>query len=161
MGTLPAWPEFAIPFAPLNDPFAQTPGDSLLRSDFEQGMARQRRVFRSKTTTFDLQWAMTPEQYAVWKGFRGLVAGGQFTVPVFADADYVTVTAQFVAGSIKATRSGGEWIVAAQVETQDKLEPLEEDYVVTLLLWGYGGTLDDFMAAFHTAVHTGFYGALA
>jgi hypothetical protein len=159
---LPAWPDWVIDFEPLNDPLEMDPPDDvILRSDFEQGMARQRRIFRNGVTTFNLQWALSADQHAVFIGFMRVVRGGKFTVPVFVSNAYVTVTAQFVAKSLKSTRSGGEWIVAAQVETADVLEPGDTDYASLLLTYGSDQSVEELSDLFHDAVQNGFYGALA
>ena len=82
---LPAWPSFAFPHEPLNEGFKRDLADASIRTDFSQGAARQRSVFRHAPTTFTGQWAMTPDEFALFSAFQNVVGGGKFTVPVFAD----------------------------------------------------------------------------
>lgn len=150
----PAWPDFIVDPFPLNDNYEQDAPDAVLRSDFEQGEARQRNIFRNAPTVFTLQWAMSPEQYQIFKGFLTAVNGGKFTIPVFSDTGYVTVTAQFVKGSIKTTRDGNDFIVAAQLETMDSLSLGPTDYGYALFIFGSDDSVFD---SFHTAVQDGFF----
>ena len=156
---LPAWPSFAFRHEPLNEGFKRDLADATVRSDMSQGPARQRSIFRNAPTTFTGQWAMTPDEFALFSAFQNVVGGGKFTVPVFADFDYVSVTANFVKGQVSATRNGGEWLVSAQIETMDKLVDSEAEYVIALCIFGYDGTIADFLGLFHTRVHFGWDGA--
>jgi len=156
---LPAWPSFAFAHEPLNEGFKRDLADATIRTDFSQGAARQRSIFRNAPTTFTGQWAMTPDEFALFSAFQNVVGGGKFTVPVFADFRYVTVVANFVKGQVSATRQGGEWIVSAQIETMDKLVDSEAEYVCALLLLGYDGDIASFMDLFHHRVHFGWDGA--
>jgi hypothetical protein len=141
----------------LNDGWKMDLPDGTLRSDFEQGLSRQRQIFRNAPTTFYGQWAMTPAEFELFKAFQKVVGGGQFTVPVFTGADYVTVRANFKQGTVTAARSGGEWMVTAQAETMDTLIASEADYIVSLLIYGTDeDDADDLLAAFKHAVNYGF-----
>lgn len=157
-GPLPAWPSFAFDHHPLNEGFKRDLPDATLRTDFAQGNARQRSLFRNAPDTFTGQWAMTPTEFALFTGFQRIVGGGKFTVPVFADYRYVTVVANFVKGSVSAVREGGEWLVSAQIETMDKLIDSDDEYVVNLLTFGSDLDAAALLDLFHHAVHFGWDG---
>ena len=77
---LPAWPSYAFDHEPLNEGWRLDLPDGTLRSDFEQGPARQRQVFRNAPTTIYGQWAMTPAEFKMFKAFQNIVGGGQCKV---------------------------------------------------------------------------------
>jgi hypothetical protein len=153
---LPAWPSYAFDHEPLNEGWRLDLPDGTLRSDFEQGPARQRQVFRNAPTTIYGQWAMTPAEFKMFKAFQNIVGGGQFTAPIFVDENYVEARISFKKGTVTTQRSGGEWIVTAQAETMDKLIDSEAEYVVNLLTFGTDEDVATLLGIFHQAVHYGF-----
>jgi hypothetical protein len=71
-------------------------------------------------------------------------------------ADYRTCIVWFKKGTITASRQGGEWIVSAQIETQDKVIQSEAELVVNLLTFGSGEDAATLLDTFKHAVNYGF-----
>jgi hypothetical protein len=153
--TLPAWPSYAFDHQPLKDGWRMDLPDTTLRSDFAQGPARQRQTYRNAATTIYGKWAMTPQQFRLFKAFQNIVGGGLFTAPIYDGSDYVTAKINFKKGTVSGVLEGGEVIVTAQAETMDKLIDSETEYVANLLTFGSDQSVTDLLAAFHHAVHYG------
>ena len=112
-----SWPSWAIDPSSLNEGLQHVFADKLLRTEFEQGAARQRRRTRSSLMTMQVRWAMSPAQYELFNTWRELDAGADwFSMSVYRDDDYEDVQARFVKSSIQVKRQDGEWIVDAKLE---------------------------------------------
>lgn len=119
-----AWPTAKIAYQPLNDGYGHDFSEPRKRTPFEQGEARQRRVVRSAKTLIHIAWAFTPAGYQIFRAFLSWsIADGAdpFTMPVLtgSPAAYQNLTVNFVKGSIEPKRDRGEWIVTAQLETDE------------------------------------------
>lgn len=153
---LPIWPSAILPHEPLNDSYAQKLPDKLIRTDFEQGVPRQRRRFRSALSTFQVTWPMSPAQKFIFDGWiENAIASGEgwFQILVFTNSDYVNVDARFAKGSLSVTRSGGEWIVSAQLEVKNYPAPTGVDTAAAMLTYGSALSLTNTVALFHDIVH--------
>jgi hypothetical protein len=116
---LQAWPEYALPSEPLNDNYSVQLPNPLIRSDFDQGQQRQRKVMNAAPATFTVYWPLTDAQSEIYKGWKKwAINDGQdwFTLPVFVGGNYECVCARFVAGTEQWTRSGNEWVVQVNIE---------------------------------------------
>jgi len=155
--SLPAWPAFAIDYHPLNEDYAVQLPDLVNRTDFEQGLSRQRQIFTSGPVIYQVTWPMTPAQMNIFEGWRKNALGGGncwFLIPVFWPDTYVTRQARFVKNSIQIKRQGGEWIVSAQIELAELPTLSDTDTAVAMLTYGTSQTVDQLVTALHTAVHT-------
>jgi hypothetical protein len=157
MNTYPNWPDYALDPPPFNDDLAETFPNLVIRTDWEQGAARQRRVFASGPSTFSTTWFWTPDEYVFFKGwFNGVIASGEgwFNLSVFDGNAYNTRLVRFVLGPVKVGRDGGEWKFSGTIETMDNTSPTQTDWAVSALTWppASGVVLDDLVDGFHTAV---------
>lgn len=151
----PAWPEYALDPPPLNDSYKFRFPDLIIRTDFEQGPARQRRAFRNGPTTFSPTWAMTPAEFEFFKGWHKWIAGdgeSWFTMPVFDGSDYHKRLVRFVKGPLEPFRDGGEWMTAAQLETMDNIYAGNTETALMMLTWGTETAAGDLADEFHAAV---------
>jgi hypothetical protein len=132
---LPAWPQDALGYEPLAEDYAVTLPDTLVRADFDQGSLDQVQPFVNGPAMFAVSWPFTDAQYAIFRAWVALIlidGGRRFTVPLFYGADYVTIEARFVAGTVTASRVGDGWQVKAQVETASLL-PSDDSQLVFYL----------------------------
>lgn len=161
--TYPAWPSGIIPAPSLNDNLEMQYPDLVIRSDFDQGAARQRTVYDNGPTTQWLTWPMNPMQAKIFHSWwRNEIASGAdwFTLWLFIDDAYYFHVCRFVGGQpTKLKRQGGEWLYAAQVETLDETSVDEVCAAVLALQYvGYGPpttlTLDQIVGYVHTSVQS-------
>ncbi|MEI9885905.1 MAG: hypothetical protein WDN08_05275 [Rhizomicrobium sp.] len=120
------WPAGVLPPQPLNEQYQVKPADAVSRVGFEQGLARQRLANTTALGNYSLMWPMTPRQKYIFDGIvKNELANGAkwFLIDVFTHASYQQLLVRFVKGSIKPVRSGGEWMVSAQLETYGSQVP--------------------------------------
>lgn len=156
MTALVSFPRGILEYEPLNESYVQKLPDKLSRTDFEQGLARQRRRWRSAVTTFSVRWPMSPQQRFIFDGWLewGIVSGEAFfNIPVFTNASYQMVQARFVKDSIDPTREGGEWIISAKIEVLDYPSPSEADTTKARLTYGSSDDLLTLANRLHHIVH--------
>jgi hypothetical protein len=163
---LPAWPNGVLPSPSLSDDLAQQYPDLITRTDFDQGPSRQRSNWQSGPTTQWITWPMNAVQLRIFHGFwRNEISNGAdwFTMPIFADDCYQTFTVRFVdvaqpvssTSGGQITRSGGEWIYAAVIETMDETAPDETETASLMLTYGQCAlTLDQVVGNFHDALQS-------
>ncbi len=156
MSGLYIFPSGVIPTEPLNEQYQLDAPDTLDRSDFEQGPAAQINVSTGGVTPIRGVWPMTPVQKFIFDGIlKNELANGAawFQVPVFTNADYVDLRVRFVKGSIKFTRSGGEWMCAWSLETEDDVAPSATDTAAAILTFGSTDSLEDIVDLLHHIIH--------
>jgi hypothetical protein len=117
-----AWPAGSIDPYPLNESFAHVFADRLSRNTNEQGMAKQRSVYRTALVTLQMSWAFSAAGFETFRTFYDRTVDGgtlPFTMDAFTGSAYENLTLNFVKGSVKPKKQGGEWIVAAELETAE------------------------------------------
>jgi len=60
------WPD-TLPL-PTVQGYNIQPGDTILRTEMEAGLARQRRRFTNAPTKVSVRWIMRRDQYAIFEG---------------------------------------------------------------------------------------------
>lgn len=151
----PEWPAYALAPPPLNESYKLTLPDTVIRTDFEQGLARQRRVFSNGPTGITLTWPMTSKEFKfflAWKQWALAAGEGWFTLPVFYGDDYHVTVVRFVKGPLEPTRSGGEWMTTAQLETMDSIYPTMTETASMMLTWDTELSLETVCNDFHAVV---------
>jgi hypothetical protein len=148
-----AFPDYLLPHQPLNESYAVKLPSRTNRADFEQGMPRQRRTQRNAATQYQCTWPFTPDRYRLFRAFYDEVEGGQFTIPVFVDNAYRTVTAQFVKDSVVPRRQGGEWLVAAVVETMTSTTAGAAEVLEALMTAGTDESFEGIANLLHEIIH--------
>lgn len=148
---LPAWPADELEPEPLNESFAQIIDDGVMRDDRTSGLIEQVRPFRQKVTTLEWSIPLTNAEYALFRAFlfwRVRGGDGWFTMPVFRGGSYEGQPVRIVAGTRNDTRSGGDWIVSAQLEIAD-LAPLSaEETLEAIMIHGDIHTVADLALLF-------------
>jgi hypothetical protein len=114
-----AWPG-TIDHQPVNG-YAHVFADRRGRGEVEQGIARQRSLYSAALMTLNMVWAFSNAKFETFRTFydRTVNCGDQFTIDVFTGSAYQNVTANFVKGKLRTDRQGGEWIVSADLETDE------------------------------------------
>lgn len=137
----PLFPEGLIDFEPLENSVKPVLASPYARSDFQQGMARQERIFRNGVSSFPGTWPMNDVQYEMWLGYLEATGGiyGWHTHPVCCPGGYKTMKVRIVSGSLQAPLDGNEWEVSCTLETMD-YRPLDPTLTAAAMLT-YGGTL--------------------
>jgi hypothetical protein len=132
------------------------------RTDFDQGLSRQRSLYDGGPTTQWITWPMDATQLRIFHGFwRNEIANGydQFILPIFNDNDYRDFTVRFVPGTGAQNtgqigRNAGEWMYTAQIETLDETAPDEFETAELLMTYGESMALSDMEALFRSALDT-------
>ncbi|MGH6887994.1 MAG: hypothetical protein ACREHF_02155 [Rhizomicrobium sp.] len=168
---LPAWPVSVLPAPSLSDNLSQEYPDLVTRTDFSQGLSRQRSNWSQGATTQWITWPMNAAQMRVFHGFwRNEISNGAdwFTMPIFNDDCYRTFKVRFVdvaqpvgpSSGAQITRNAGEWMYAAVIETADETAPDEIETATLILTYQQTLSLSDIVGALDDAIAT-LGGALA
>ena len=135
------WPD-RLP-APTYQGYGVEPQDAALRTEMEQGQARQRQQYTTVPERITLRWRFTDWEYGIFRSwYRNKAARGAayFTIPLLSGQGIVPHRARFLAQAspFKATPSRGgagaaRWIVTATVEVSDSPDLSEDalDLVLT------------------------------
>lgn len=74
-------------------------------------------------------------------------------IPVFTHEVYQQLKCRFVKGSIKPSRQGGEWLIAAQIETDDIQAPTALETVKAIVTFGSNQSFSDLVLSIHDIIH--------
>jgi hypothetical protein len=158
---LQEWPSDYLDPDPLNDSFVQVIADGINRDDLPGGDLEQDRPFRQMPALYEWSIPLTNSEYRIFKAWlywRVQKGTGWFSAPMMRGGSYETQKVRIVAGSRKDTRSGGDWIVTAQIEVAD-LAPYsveqtlpaiilnEDDVDLDTWLAGFDGLIADYVEA--------------
>lgn len=109
-----------------------SPGNAFLRTDMEQGNARQRRLSASVPDRMDLSWRLVGVQMQAWRAWykHQLLDGtAWFPCEVTDGAQIVTANLRFIKPPEIRLEAGNIWTATAEVEAADipvmSLEDLE------------------------------------
>lgn len=125
-GGLPAWPSEFPAFAQNPTLVPQFPDAGLVRSDFDVGLAEQRRIFVRAPVIYRQDFIFGNAEFDLfkaWRKFRINSGEGWFAAPIFEDKQYASLPAKIVAGRLQATVDGGEWRVTTELELQELPQP--------------------------------------
>ena len=112
------WPS-SLP-APTVEGYAINPGEGVLRTQMDSGLARQRRVFTQTPTTFNVRWILTNDQYQTFEGWYQYFAdegASEFIIDLSSGQGISAHTARFLGQFSASLIAQNLWQVSAQLET--------------------------------------------
>ena len=108
---------------PLAEPYAVKPADGVVRTDMEQGPARQRREFTQVPTKIPVKWRFTDAQFAVfdaWVQWKGKAGAEWFVIPLRSGLGVIDHVARFTKQYEAPLHSGLYWLVSMELEVRDR-----------------------------------------
>jgi len=148
------WPT-TLPL-PTVDGYGVQPGDAILRTDMEAGLARQRRRFTSVPSIISVRWLMTRNQFAVFEAWYKKYAkeGAEFfDIELLGGVGITTHNARFTQQFNATLLNGRLWTVTSQLEIRER--PTLNNETLTLLLENNVDVLLSAVDQLHNAVHFG------
>lgn len=118
--SLQEYPAYALPLP--SEAYAVQEENTVIRTMFESGRARQRRRFSHNLKLMQVNWLFTYEQFLVWRVFliEGISNGADyFTMEFLIDDVLDEKTVRIVEGSYNAQKSDNWWRVNAVVEIEN------------------------------------------
>lgn len=115
------WPVTLPP--PTVDGYAVKPGDAILRTDMEAGLARQRRRFTDVPSVIVVRWVMTRNQFAVFEAWYKLYAkeGAEFfDIDLLGGIGMTTHNARFTQQFDAKLVNGNLWEITSQLEIRER-----------------------------------------
>jgi hypothetical protein len=149
-----SWPP-TLPL-PTVDGYGVQPGDAILRTDMEAGLARQRRRFTSVPSIIAVRWLMTRNQFAVFEAWYKLYAkegAAFFDIDLLGGVGITTHNARFTQQFDARLLNGRLWTVTSQLEIRER-PTLQADTLSLLLTNNIDGLLSA-IDQLHNTVHFG------
>jgi hypothetical protein len=115
------WPQ-TLPL-PTVEGYAVQPGDAILRTEMEAGLARQRRRFTDVPSVIAVRWVMTRNQFAVFEAWFKLYAkeGAEFfDIDLLGGIGITTHSARFTRQFDARLFNGNLWEVTSQLEIRER-----------------------------------------
>ena len=153
------WP-VTLPL-PTVENYAVQPGDAVVRTDMEAGLARQRRRFTDVPSIIGVRWLFTRNQFAVFEAWYKLYAkeGAEFfDIDLLGGIGITTHTARFTRQFDAKLFNGLFWEVTSQLEIRER--PTLDDEALEILLENPPESLFTTINALHLLVHTSLPGPL-
>lgn len=148
------WPT-TLPL-PTIQGYGVQPGDAVLRTDMEAGLARQRRRFTSSPSTINVQFLMTRNQFAVfeaWYKFEAKEGAEFFDIDLLGGIGLTTHTARFTRQFDAKLRNGIFWDISSELEIRER--PTLDAEALELVLTNEPDLLMGSINALHNVVHQG------
>lgn len=148
------WPP-TLPL-PTVDGFGVQPGDAILRTDMEAGLARQRRRFTAVPSIISVRWLMTRNQFAVfeaWYKFYAKEGAAFFDIDLLGGVGITTHNARFTQQFDARLLNGRLWTVTSQLEIRER--PTLQAETLGLLLTNNIDGLLSAIDQLHNTVHFG------
>jgi len=114
------WPT-TLPL-PTVDGYGLSPGDAILRTDMESGLARQRRRFTAVPTVISVRWMMTRHQFAVFESWYKIYAqegASFFDIDLLGGIGLTIHNARFIK-QFNAKLRNNLWILTSQLEVRER-----------------------------------------
>jgi hypothetical protein len=149
-GSLQPWPVAVLEAEPLNETFAHVIPDNLNRDDLTYGKLDHVRHQRQKPAIYDWSMPFVDNDFAIFRSFlywRARKGMGWFTMPMFRGGSYETQAVRVVAGTLKAGRSGGDWLVSCQLEVADLAPWSAEQTFAAMAAYGDPHSFEDIVGA--------------
>lgn len=129
-----AWPE-TLPL-PTVAGYGIQPGDSILRTEMEAGLARQRRRFTDVPTKVSVRWIMRRDQYAIFEGWyrwHAKEGANWFAITLLGGLGLLEQEARFTRQFSSRLLAGGTlWEVTSELEIRER--PVLDEGLLNLLL---------------------------
>ncbi len=147
------WPS-TLPL-PTVQSYAVQPGDAVVRTEMEAGLARQRRRFTDVPSMIGVRWLFTRNQFAVFEAWYKLYAkeGAEFfDIDLLGGIGITTHTARFTRQFDAKLFNGLFWEVTSQLEIRER--PTLDAEAMEILLENPPEPLFTTINAFHLLIHT-------
>lgn len=147
------WPT-TLPL-PTVEGYSVSPGDAIIRTEMDAGLARQRRRFTNVPTKVSVRWIMRRDQYAVFEGwYRWYAQEGAswFTVSLLGGLGLLDQDARFTRQFSSRLIAGGTlWEVTSELEIRDR--PVLDQGAMDIVLYNSVPDLFTTVSALHSLVH--------
>ena len=133
------WPD-QLP-APTVEGYAINPGEGVLRTQMDSGLARQRQIFTQTPTTFNVRWIFTTAQYHTFEGWYlhfAAEGAGQFVINLASGQGITPHNARFLAQFSASLIAQNLWQVTAQLEIINR-PVVSKEYLSVALNSDMGG----------------------
>ncbi len=128
------WPS-TLPL-PTVEGYNVQPGDALIRTEMDSGLARHRRRFTDVPTTISVRWIMRRDQYAIFEGwYRWHAKEGAnfFTINLLGGLGLLDQEARFTRQFSSQLLAGGTlWQVQSELEIRQR--PVLDEGATSIVL---------------------------
>jgi len=128
------WPQ-TLPL-PTVQGYSVQPGEAILRTEMDAGLARQRRRFTNVPTKVQVRWIMRRDQYAVFEGWyrwKAREGANWFYVTLLGGLGLLEQEARFTRQFTSQLVAGGTlWEVTSELEIRER--PVLDEGLLNLLL---------------------------
>lgn len=147
------WP-VTLPM-PTVQGYSVQPGEAILRTEMDAGLARQRRRFTNVPTKVQVRWIMRRDQYAVFEGWyrwKAREGANWFYVTLLGGLGLLDQEARFTRQFISQLIAGGTlWEITSEFEIRER--PVLDEGLLNLLLEEDAQGLLNAMNQFHQHLH--------
>lgn len=128
------WPS-TLPL-PTVQGYGVQPGEAILRTEMEAGLARQRRRFTDVPTKVSVRWIMRRDQYAIFEGWyrwHAREGASWFVITLLGGLGLLEQEARFTRQFSSRLLAGGTlWEVTSELEIRER--PVLDEGLLNLLL---------------------------
>jgi hypothetical protein len=128
------WPD-TLPL-PTVQGYNIQPGDTILRTEMDAGLARQRRRFTNAPTKVSVRWIMRRDQYAIFEGWyrwHAKEGANWFSITLLGGLGLLEQEARFTRQFASRLLAGGTlWEVTSELEIRER--PVLDEDLLNLLL---------------------------
>lgn len=147
------WPQ-TLPL-PTVQGYGVQPGEAILRTEMEAGLARQRRRFTDVPTKVSVRWIMRRDQYAIFEGWYRYFAkegASWFSIDLLGGLGLMPHDARFTRQfSARLLARGTLWEVISELEIRER-PVIDEGYLGLILSEDIPGLMASF-EGLHQLVH--------
>ena len=128
------WPA-TLPL-PTVQGYGVQPGEAILRTEMEAGLARQRRRFTDVPTKVSVRWIMRRDQYAIFEGWyrwHAREGASWFAITLLGGLGLLEQEARFTRQFSSRLLAGGTlWEITSELEIRER--PVLDEGLLNLLL---------------------------
>jgi hypothetical protein len=147
------WPD-TLPL-PTVQGYNIQPGDTILRTEMEAGLARQRRRFTNAPTKVSVRWIMRRDQYAIFEGWyrwHAKEGANWFSITLLGGLGLLDQEARFTRQFASRLLAGGTlWEITSELEIRER--PVLDEGLLNLLLSEDPQGIIIAVNGLHTLVH--------
>jgi hypothetical protein len=116
--------------------YSVQPGEAILRTEMDAGLARQRRRFTNVPTRVQVRWIMRRDQYAIFEGWyrwKAREGANWFYITLLGGLGLLEQEARFTRQFTSQLFAGGTlWEITSELEIRER--PVIDEGLLTLLL---------------------------
>jgi len=147
------WPS-TLPL-PTVQGYGVQPGEAILRTEMEAGLARQRRRFTDVPTKVSVRWIMRRDQYAIFEGWyrwHAREGASWFAITLLGGLGLLEQEARFTQQFSSRLLAGGTlWEITSELEIRER--PVLDEGALNLVLTEDINGLLNAGDQFHILVH--------